>query len=192
VVSGLRAPFCTATAVRDPLVETGKPWKSPATRLAAPTPTISRLPSTSAPARAANTLAVEMVSVRDTTAMPTAPAMSRGRSCRGTVGKVSGGKPCGIAPTTSTPRPVRSNTRTATIDRITATSTPGTFGIQRWASRISTRHPAPRTAATPTTSPSATPRMNAVASGRRPSASTEKPQSLGSWLTRIVSASPFM
>ena len=129
--SGLRAPFCTATAVREPLVETGNPWNRPAARLAAPTPTISRFPSTSAPARAANTLAVEMVSVSETTAMPTAPASSRGRSCAGTVGTVSGGNPCGIAPTTLTPWLVRSRSRTAAIESNTATSTPGTIRRKR-------------------------------------------------------------
>jgi hypothetical protein len=40
------APACSATAVREPLVLTGKPWNSPAARFAAPMPVISRLPST--------------------------------------------------------------------------------------------------------------------------------------------------
>ena len=35
------APDCSATAVRDPLVLTGKPWNSPAPRFAAPMPIIS-------------------------------------------------------------------------------------------------------------------------------------------------------
>ena len=46
-VTCVLAPACSATAVREPLVLTGKPWKSPAARLAAPIPTISRLPSIS-------------------------------------------------------------------------------------------------------------------------------------------------
>ena len=75
-VTWLLAPFWAATAVRDPLVLTGKPWKKPAAMFAAPTPTISRSPSTSEPLRAANTDAVEIVSVKDTTAIPTAPAVS--------------------------------------------------------------------------------------------------------------------
>ncbi len=41
-VTWVRAPLWKATAVRDPLVLTGKPWKSPAAMLATPTPTISR------------------------------------------------------------------------------------------------------------------------------------------------------
>ena len=47
--AGVLAPFCSATAVRDPLVLTGNPWKKPAAMFAAPTPIISRLPSTSWP-----------------------------------------------------------------------------------------------------------------------------------------------
>ena len=64
-VSWLRAPARSATAVRDPLVLTGKPWKSPAARFAAPMPIISWLPSTSCPVRAANEDDVEMVSASD-------------------------------------------------------------------------------------------------------------------------------
>ena len=46
-VSWLLAPDCSATAVRDPLVLTGKPWNSPAEMLAAPMPIISWSASTS-------------------------------------------------------------------------------------------------------------------------------------------------
>ena len=49
-VSWVLAPACSATAVREPLVLTGKPWKSPAAMLAAPMPIISWSPSTSWPA----------------------------------------------------------------------------------------------------------------------------------------------
>ena len=48
-----RDPACSATAVRDPLVLTGKPWKKPAAMFAAPMPTISWLPRTCSPRRAA-------------------------------------------------------------------------------------------------------------------------------------------
>ena len=34
-------PACSATAVREPLVLTGKPWKNPAATFAAPIPIIS-------------------------------------------------------------------------------------------------------------------------------------------------------
>ena len=40
-------PARSATAVREALVLTGKPWNSPAARLAAPMPSISWLPCTS-------------------------------------------------------------------------------------------------------------------------------------------------
>ena len=46
-VSWLLAPARSATAVREPLVLTGKPWNSPAARLAAPMPIISWSASTS-------------------------------------------------------------------------------------------------------------------------------------------------
>ena len=51
-VSCVFAPACSATAVREPLVLTGKPWKRPAATFAAPIPIISPLPSTSWPVRA--------------------------------------------------------------------------------------------------------------------------------------------
>ena len=76
-VSWVRAPDCSATAVRDPLVEMAKPWKRPAAMLAAPIPIISWSGSTSSPRRAAKLAAVAMVSVSDTRVMPTA-AMRRG------------------------------------------------------------------------------------------------------------------
>ena len=130
-VTWVLAPFSAATAVREPLVLTGNPWKKPAARFAAPTPTISRSPSTSAPVRAANTDAVEIVSVNATNAIPRAPTTSSHRSSSGTVGTVNGGTPSGIGPTTVTPRSCRSNRFTAAIESTTATSTPGTRGSTR-------------------------------------------------------------
>ena len=73
-----REPACSATAVRDPLVLTGKPWKSPAAMLAAPMPIISWSPWTRSPRRAANDDAVDIVSASATTAMATAPRNSGG------------------------------------------------------------------------------------------------------------------
>ncbi len=81
---------------------TGKPWKNPAATLAVPMPIISPLPSTSRPPRAANADEVEIVSVRATSEIPSAPANSRGRSDTGS-GRVSGGKPWGSSPTRATP-----------------------------------------------------------------------------------------
>ncbi len=48
--------------------------------LAAPIPIISLLPSISSPLRAANEEAVEMVSAKDTTAIPNAPPTSNPKS----------------------------------------------------------------------------------------------------------------
>ena len=62
-VTWLLAPDCSATAVREPLVDTAKPWKNPAAMLAAPMPIISWSGSTSSPRRAAKLDAVAMVSV---------------------------------------------------------------------------------------------------------------------------------
>ena len=45
-VTCVLAPFWAATAVRDPLVLTGNPWKKPAATFAAPIPIISLFPST--------------------------------------------------------------------------------------------------------------------------------------------------
>ena len=71
-VSWLLAPVDSATAVRDPLVETAKPWKTPAAMFAVPMPIISWLGSTSSPRRAAKAVAVAMVSVSETSVMPAA------------------------------------------------------------------------------------------------------------------------
>ena len=102
-VSWVFAPDRSATAVRDPLVLTGKPWNSPAARFAAPMPIISWLPRISWPVRAANADAVEIVSASETTAMPSAPANSGPRSDSRTCGMVSGGNPLGSTPTRLTP-----------------------------------------------------------------------------------------
>ena len=71
-VTWVLAPDCSATAVRDPLVEIANPWKKPAATLAAPMPIISWFGCSSSPRRAAKADAVAMVSVSDTSTMPTA------------------------------------------------------------------------------------------------------------------------
>ena len=102
-VSWVFAPERSATAVRDPLVLTGNPWNNPAARFAAPMPIISWLPLISCPVRAANADAVEIVSARETTTIPAAPANSGPRSDRPICGIVSGGNPLGSTPTRLTP-----------------------------------------------------------------------------------------
>ena len=74
-----RDPACSDTAVRDPLVLTGKPWKKPAKMLAAPMPIISWSPRTRSPRRAANDEAVDIVSASATTAIATAPEEELGQ-----------------------------------------------------------------------------------------------------------------
>ncbi len=186
------APACSATAVREPLVETGNPWKRPAAILAAPMPIISRFPSTSVPLRAANAEAVEIVSASETTAIPTAPRASTERSLALTSGMVSGGKPDGRLPTTLTSCSTSENTVTAAIDTTTAIRTPGAFGANLRRPRISASDTRPSASAAPTVSPSATPSTNPRTSSMKPLASTLNPKSFGSWPTRMVSANPFM
>ena len=135
-VTWVLAPACWATAVREPLVLTGKPWNRPAPTLAAPMPIISAFPFTSWPVRAANDDAVEIVSVRETSAIPSAPATSRGKSETG-LGHVREGNPAGSVPTSATPWSERSSAAAAPIATTTAASTPGTLGSQRWRARIS-------------------------------------------------------
>ena len=79
-VTWLFAPACSATAVREPLVEMAKPWKNPAAMFDAPMPTISWLGSISSPRRAAKAVAVAIVSVSDTSVMPSAATKSGTRS----------------------------------------------------------------------------------------------------------------
>ena len=191
-VSWLLAPARSATAVRDPLVLTGKPWNSPAARLAVPMPIISWLASTSWPVRSANADDVEIVSVSDTRVMPSAPATSNARSANPTSGRVSGGKPWGSSPTSATPSLPRSNTTTAAMAATTATSTPGTLGATLPSPRMMASPATPMAKASGTVSPSATPRTKPLSSSRNESASMENPKSFGSWPTRIVRASPFM
>ena len=109
-----------------------------------------------------------------------------------TSGTVSGGNPCGSVPTRSTPCCARSNRFAATIETTTAIRTLGTFGSTRWSTNMTTSPSTPIASAAVTVSPSATPLTNALASAMNPSASVENPNSLGSWPTRIVMASPFM
>ena len=78
-VSWVLAPARSATAVREPLVLTGKPWNRPAARFAAPMPSISWLPRISCPVRAANDEAVEIVSAREISAMPSGAGEQRRR-----------------------------------------------------------------------------------------------------------------
>ncbi len=109
-VSWLLAPDCSATAVRDPLVDTAKPCTNPAAMLAAPMPIISWFGSTSSPRRAAKLDAVAIVSVSDTSVMPIAATNNGPTSCTVVNGNVGVGKPFGSEPTVDTPLLARSST----------------------------------------------------------------------------------
>ena len=85
-VTWLLAPLFSATAVREPLVEIGNPWNSPANALAAPIPIISWLAFTSSPRRAAKLVEVAIVSASETSVIPTAAASSAPTSPRSTEG----------------------------------------------------------------------------------------------------------
>ena len=191
-VNCVLAPDRSATAVREPLVLTGNPWNKPAARFATPMPSISPLPSICCPCRAAKTEEVEIVSARETRAMPTAPANSGPRSDRLMWGIVSGGKPFGSTPTRLTPCSARLKTEVAAIVSTTATSTAGIFGSQRCSTRITTIPAIPTAADAATALPSARPLTNPVSSPIKPSASTLNPNSFGSCPTRMVRARPFM
>ena len=91
-----RDPACSATAVRDPLVLTGKPWNRPAAMFAAPMPIISW-----SPARARRggrrTTRPSTSCPSATTAMATAPRKSLGVRPRDR-GHGERGEPCGSTP----------------------------------------------------------------------------------------------
>ena len=87
------APACSATAVREPLVETGNPWNRPAATFAEPIPIISWFPRIRSPLRSAKADAVEIVSTNATRAMPSAPGRSCAISVSDTSGIVNGGNP---------------------------------------------------------------------------------------------------
>ena len=74
----------------------------------------------------------------------------------------------------------------------TMTRTAGTFGSQRCRTRTSTIPPMPTAAAAGTTCPSASALPKLMSFSTAPSPSTEKPNSLGSWPIRMVTARPFM
>ena len=109
-----------------------------------------------------------------------------------TSGSVNGGNPCGSTPIVSTPRSVRSRKLTVRAVSTTTISTLGSLGSNLFSSRMPTSEAMPTTAAVMLAAPWRTPVTTAPSSRNRPSASTENPNSLGSWLMTMVSARPFM
>ena len=192
-VTWVLAPACSATAVREPLVLTGKPWKKPAAMLAAPMPIISRLPSTScAGARGERRRRRDRVGERhQRDAQRAGDQQPRSRPLD--FGTVNGGKPSGSVPTSVTPWSARSNSARGGDREHHRDQHAG----DPWAARC--KHEDQRQAddadrrggrRPPRRRPG--PRRTPRASSIRPSASTENPNSFGSWPTRIVSARPFM
>ncbi len=104
-----------------------------------------------------------MVSVKATRAIPTAPATSSPRSDTDTLGMVNGGSPLGSVPTSDTPWLPRSNSTAAPIESTTATSTPGTFGIQCCSTRMTMSPNSPMATAAITVSPARIPLTNPFA-----------------------------
>ena len=190
-VSWLFAPDCSATAVREPLVEIANPWKSPAAMFAAPMPTISWSGSTSSPRRAAKLVAVAIVSVSETSVMPNAAIEQRHDVARlRSTGCSASGRPAAARRPCRRPRPPG---RAAADSAVAPTTATRMAGI-----RVVTRGRSSRTASTdrPTSSVVvfvwSRPSTNALTSSRKPSASVENPKSFGSWPTMIVIARPFM
>ena len=93
--SWLLAPDCSATAVRELLAETANPWKKPAAMLAEPMPIISWFGFTCSPRRALNEVDRAIVSVSDTSVMPTAATSSGTTSPMSVHGTSGVGQPLG-------------------------------------------------------------------------------------------------
>ena len=143
-VSWVFAPDCSATAVRELLDETAKPWKKPAARLAVPTPIISWFGFTCSPRRELNEVDRAIVSVSDTSTMPTA-ATSNGQTSFTSVHGTSGvGRPSGSPPTV-----LRSKSKSAvsSVAPTTATSTAGILRVMRGRTSSTARVASPMTRA---------------------------------------------
>ena len=186
-MSWLLAPDCSATAVRELLVDTAKPWKNPAAMLAEPMPIISWFGSTSSPRRALNDVDGAIVSVSETSVMPTAATSSGPTSPTSVHGTSGCGSPSGRVPTVLMSR---SNTAVTTVAPTTATSTAGIFRVKRGStsSTASVTSPTARAVAS-RWSKFVT---NSRTSSTKLSASVENPHSFGSCPTMMVMARPFM
>jgi hypothetical protein len=80
---------------------------------------------------------------------------------------------------------------TAAMPMTTATATPGTLGQKRRRTRITTMPASPTASAARFTCPLATPWAKSLSSVSSPRPSIEKPHSLGSCPTRMVTAIPY-
>ena len=144
--SWLLAPDCSATAVRELLAEMANPRKKPAAMLAEPMPIISLFGFTRSPRRALNEVDRAMVSVSDTSVIPTAATSSGTTSSKLVHGTSGVGSPSGSVPTVAMSR---SNTAVTTVAPTTATRTAGIFRVTRGStsSTASVASPTPRAVA---------------------------------------------
>ena len=159
-----RDPACSATAVREPLVLTGKPWKKPGGdvgRADADHLLVAVHPL--APAGGERRRRGHRVGQGDHGDGDRAEEQLGQVSTTGTVGTVNGGKPCGSTPIVLTPSSCRSSRLTASAARTTTTSTAGTFGSSRCSSRM------------PTSEADADRGGRAVDTARRPAPDDERP-----------------
>ena len=181
------APDCSATAVRELLAEMAKPRKKPAARLADPMPIISLFGLTFSPRRALNEVDSVIVSVSETSVIPTAATSSGTTSSMSVHGTAGVGSPLGRLPTVAMSR---SSTAVTTVAPTTATRTAGIARVMRGStsSTASVASPTPRAVAS-RWSKFVT---NSRTSSTNVSASVENPLSFGSWPTMMTMASPFM
>ena len=127
------------------------------------------------------------MSANATNAIPTAAGSSTVASESCTSGQPTCGSPEGTEPTigSSSESP---STATRAVAPTTAISTPGSLGEISRRPKITARQPAPNASAVG--SVSSRPLMNSRTAPMKSSASTEKPNSLGSWETITVRAIP--
>ena len=123
-----------------------------------------------------------------TSEIPIALTSRTGMSSTADDGNEGTGKPWGRMPITSTPCAGRSSTTDSTIETTTATRMPGVLGDTRLRPRMMARLRVPTASAHGFVIPRFW--TNATASATSPLASVEKPNSLGSWPTRMTTARP--
>ena len=190
--AGVLAPDCSATAVREPLVDTAKPWKKPAATFAAPDADhlLVRLDLVAPPGGEARRGGDRVGERHERDAdggdeqrpdvADVGPGQRRRRDAlrqacrrwRRLVGAGSSTAETTVAPTTATRTAGHPLGDVGSTSRTTSTATPTASSVVAsvWSRLV----------------------KNARTSSTKPSASVENPNSFGSWPTMIVIARPFM